>query len=295
MYKLITIDIDGTLLDSYGNISYKTKEILKSAKEKGVEIVLTSGRPIKSTLSIAGELGIDNYIIAGNGSVAFDVKNNEFIFEGFMDSKEVFDIAEFCEENSIYYNVYTTDEIVCNQIKFNTIFYHTENIYKPASKRTDINLVESTYKYIKSLENPKFLKITISDESKKIFNNIIKKIKENSNLTVLDTSYMSRKIIRQGSFNVEINYFYTEITKGNINKWTAIDKLAKKLNIKNSEIISIGDNFNDIDMIKHAGVGIAMGNASNDVKKIADYEAEDNNNDGVAKAIAKFINIPYDK
>lgn len=289
MYKLIAIDLDGTLLDSYGNIDKETKDALEKAKKKGVEIVLASGRPIKSTLSIARELGIDNYIISGNGSILLDVQNDELLFEGFLDKEEVYSVAKFCEENLIYYNVYTLDEIVCGQIKYNTIFYHTENTYKPADKKTDINLVDNTYRYIKSLKDPKFLKITIADESEKIFNNIIKKLRENEDLTILDTSYMSRKIIRQGSFNVEINYFYTEITKKNINKWRAIDALIKKLGIKKEEVITIGDNFNDIEMIENAGLGVAMENASEDIKKLADYVTSTNDDGGVLNVIKKYI------
>ena len=289
MYKLIAIDLDGTLLDSYGNIDKETKDALEKAKKKGVEIVLASGRPIKSTLSIARELGIDNYIISGNGSILLDVQNDELLFEGFLDKEEVYSVAKFCEENSIYYNVYTIDEIVCGQIKYNTIFYHTENTYKPADKKTDINLVDNTYRYIKSLKDTKFLKITIADESEKIFNNIIKKLRENEDLTILDTSYMSRKIIRQGSFNVEINYFYTEITKKNINKWRAIDALIKKLGIKKEEVITIGDNFNDIEMIENAGLGVAMENASEDIKKLADYVTSTNDDGGVLNVIKKYI------
>lgn len=289
MYKLIAIDIDGTLLDSCGNIGKETKEGLIKAKEKGVEIVLASGRPIKSTMSIAKELGIDNYIISGNGSIVLDVKKDELIFEGFLDKEEVFRVAKFCEDNSIYYNVYTTEEIVCGQIKYNTIFYHTENTYKPADKKTDINLVDNTYRYIKSLKDPKFLKITIADESEKIFNNIIKKLKENDDLTILDTSYMSRKIIRQGSFNVEINYFYTEITRKNINKWVGIEALINKLGIKKEEVIAIGDNFNDTEMIENAGLGVAMENASDDIKRLADYVTSTNDDEGVLNVINKYI------
>lgn len=291
MYKLVTIDVDGTLLDMSGNVSDYTRKVFNKAKEKGVEIVLASGRPIKSTLSIAAELGIDNYIISGNGSILLDVKNDEYLFEGFLDNETVFEIAKFCELNSIYYNIYTTEEIVCNQIKYNTIFYYTENIYKPMDKRTDINLVENTYEYIKKLDDPKFLKITIADESKKIFNNIIKKLRQSYDLAILDTSYMSRKIIRQGSFNIEINYFYTEITNKNINKWAAISELIKKMNIQKEQVIGIGDNFNDIEMIQNSGIGVSMENSADEIKNVSDYVTEDNNNDGVAKAIEKFIDI----
>ena len=80
MYKLMAIDLDGTLLNSYGIVSKATQEALLEAKRRGTEVVLASGRPISSTESIAVELGVDNYLISGNGSAVYDIKHFEMHF-----------------------------------------------------------------------------------------------------------------------------------------------------------------------------------------------------------------------
>ena len=107
MYKLVAIDLDGTLLNSYGEVSEATREALKKAKEKGIEIVLASGRPISSTESLAIELGVDNYLISGNGSAVLDIKNQKVIYDRFLSREQVLKIAKICEQNSFFYNVYT--------------------------------------------------------------------------------------------------------------------------------------------------------------------------------------------
>ena len=87
MYKLVAIDLDGTLLNSYGEVSEATKNALQKAKNQGVEIVLASGRPISSTESLAIELGVDNYLISGNGSAVFDIKNQKVIYDRFLNKE----------------------------------------------------------------------------------------------------------------------------------------------------------------------------------------------------------------
>ena len=84
MYKLVAIDLDGTLLNSYGEVTPKTKEALQNAKSQGIEIVLSSGRPISSTESLAVELGVDNYLISGNGAAVFDIQNQKLICDRFL-------------------------------------------------------------------------------------------------------------------------------------------------------------------------------------------------------------------
>ena len=82
-----------------------------------------------------------------------------------------------------------------------------------------------------------------------------------------------------------VEYHYTEITNQNVDKWGAIEDLAKRLNIKQEEIMAIGDNMNDIEMIKNAGMGVAMGESNPIVKEIADRIVADNDHDGVAEAL----------
>lgn len=289
MYKLVTIDLDGTLLNSYGRVSEHTKDVFKQAKKQGVELVLASGRPIKSTLSIAKELDIANYIVAGNGAIVYDVNNDEYIFDKFLSKDKVYQIIELCEKNSINYNIYTVEEIIARDLKYNTLFYHKENANKTIDKRTNITITENIKEYIEKLDKPNFFKITICDESEIIFKNILKKLKTIDNITVLDTAHMSNKTIRQGSHQVDIAYFFTEISAIGINKWEGISYLADKLGIDGSEVIGIGDNINDVEMIQGAGLGVAMENAAPYVKEQADYITKDNESDGVAYVIEKFI------
>ena len=123
MYKLMAIDLDGTLLNSYGEVSEKTRIALKTAKEKGTEIVLASGRPTSSTESLAIELGIDNYLISGNGAAVYDIKNQKIIYDRFLTKEQVLNIAEICEQNSFFYNVYTEDEVIANSLNYNILFF----------------------------------------------------------------------------------------------------------------------------------------------------------------------------
>ena len=100
---------------------------------------------------------------------------------------------------------------------------------------------------------------------------------------------MSQKKIKTGTKEVEVGYFYTEVSSKNVDKWFAIEKVMELENIKKEEVMALGDNNNDIVMIKNAGLGVAMGHSNEQVKKVADYITVDNNEDGVAKAIEQYV------
>ena len=285
MYKLIAIDLDGTLLNSYGLISEKNREAIKKAQENGGKIVLASGRTTNSVKSLAEELGGNEYIICGNGSLIYDLKKDEIIYDKFIDKNKALQIIQICEQNSIYYNVYTEDMVIAKTLDNNVLFYHQENSKKPDSKKTKINLVDNIYEYVKNLEGKNILKFTISDKSSIIFNSIIKKLRNIRNIDVLDVAHMSRKMIKSGTEEVSLEYYYTEITSENVDKWNAIEWLAEKLEIEKEEIMAIGDNINDKLMIENAGLGIAMGNSDPLIKEIADKTVANNNENGVAEAL----------
>lgn len=288
MYKLIAIDLDGTLLNSYGIVSEKNKLALTKAKEEGLEIVIASGRSTNSVKNIANDLGICNYIICGNGSLIYDLQKEEIIYDKFIEKKKVLQIIDICEQNSIYYNIYTEDMVIAKTLSNNVLFYHQENANKPDNKKTKINLVQNIYEYVQNLENQNILKITVSDNDSIIFNGIIRKLREVKDVDVLDVAHMSRKIIKNGTDEVSIEYYYTEITNNNVDKWDAIEYLMEKLNINKEEVMTIGDNVNDKIMIENAGRGVAMGNSAPYIKEIADVVVADNNQDGVAEAVEKM-------
>ncbi len=289
MYKLITIDLDGTLLNKYGEVTEYTKNVIKKTTEKGVLVVLASGRISESVLTIAKEIGANKYYISGNGSVLYDMQKDEIIYENYLNKEKVLEIIELCDKNSIYYNIYTENAVLAKSLNYNVAFYNYENTKKSSDKKTDINIVDDMYNYIKNSNINKFLKITICDESKIVFSSIIKKIKNIEDIDVLEVSHMSQKKIKTGTKEVEVGYFYTEVSSKNVDKWYAIEKVMQIENIKQEEVMALGDNNNDIIMIKNAGLGVAMGHSNNEVKKVADYITENNNEDGVAKAIEKYV------
>lgn len=288
MYKLVVVDLDGTLLNQYGIVTEYTKEIIKKAKEKGVEVIIASGRPMDSIKTIAKEIQSEKYFISGNGAILYDIKNNQIIYENTLKKSKVLDIIKICEENSIYYNIYTENEIIAKTLKFNVLYYHKENLYKDEENKTHIKLVEDVYEYISKCDE-KIIKITICDNDKMIFNSIMRKLKELEDIEVLEVSHMSRKMIRQGTEEIPIEYFYTEISAKNVDKWEAIQVLVEKLDIKQKEIIAIGDNINDKKMIENAGIGVAMENSSPEVTKISNYITLKNDEDGVAEALKRLL------
>ena len=287
-YKLIAIDIDGTLLNSYGDLSLENKNAIQNAVKKGIKVVLTSGRMPESVKSLSEELSANEYIIAGNGTLIYDLKKNENIYENNIPEEKLSKIIEICEQNSIYYSLYTADSIIASSLNYNVLYYNFENSKKNENKKTNINIVDNIPEYIKE-NNVKVLKITICDSHKAIFDRIITKLRQISNIEVLDVGHMSRKVIKSGTEDVNIEYSYTEISNKNTNKWYAIEYLIEKLGIEKNEVIAIGDNINDKLMVENAGLGVAMGNSALSSMNIGDYTTLDNNSSGVSNAINKFI------
>ena len=288
MYKLVAIDLDGTMLNSQGIVTNNTKNVIKKCIDKGIEVIIASGRPIDSIKTIAKEIQSTKFFIAGNGALVYDITNEKIIYEKYMSKNKVLEIIKLCEENSISYNVYTEKTILAKSLKFNVLYYHKENLKREESKRTNISIVENMYEYVKNMKEEKFLKVTICDENSSIFNSIIKKLRQIGEIRVLDVSHMSRKVIRQGTEDITIEYFYTEISSENVNKWNAIEFLIEREQIKKEEVIAIGDNINDKEMIENAGLGIAMEGSTPIICDSAKYITKTNDKDGVAVALEKF-------
>lgn len=239
MYKLITVDLDGTMLNKYGIVTENTKKIIKETINKGIDVIIASGRPIDSIKTIVEEIGSQNYFIAGNGSLIYDIKKDEIIYEKYLDKQKILEIIDICENNSISYNIYTEETILAKKLEYNVLYYYKENLKKEEKNKTNITIVDDMKKYITNSQNDKFLKLTICDESKSIFNSIIRKLREIQNIDVLDVGHISRKTIKQGTEEVNIEYYYTEISLKDVDKWNAIQYLMNKLNINKEEIIAI--------------------------------------------------------
>lgn len=284
MYKLIAIDIDGTLLNSKKELTKTTIEILREASKKGIYIVLTSGRLTENIKKFASEIGADKYIIAENGASIINLQTDELEYSKYIDKSIVNKVLDVCDENNIYYMVYTTKDLIVRSIKHMAMFFYKQN-FNPNAR---INTVVADREYINNVKEP-FTKLMICDEDRAIYNNIVAKLKNIEGIDVLPVPHISSKNLEINGEETKIEYSYADICAKGTNKWTAIKELASKLGIKDDEIMAIGDNINDIKMIENAGLGVAMGNGSPHVKAIADVVAPSNDEDGVAYVVKKYV------
>lgn len=270
-YKLICIDMDGTLLDDKKEISSKNLNALKNASEKGVKIAVCTGRLFASARYYAELIGVKAPVIASNGAYIREKDRDDVIYElsiGVDKCKKLQNILNKYNFN-VYYNEH--DSVITKNGFFEGNTYAVMN--KNLSDKNKIKLitVEDIDKVIED-EGDNILKcICISDDYESLA-----KAKDE----ISKTGYF--EVVSSNKDNIEI------MIKG-VSKGRAVKVLADFYNILPTEVICIGDNENDFSMIEFAGLGVAMGNATDHVKEIANYIADTNNNHGVAKVIEKFV------
>ncbi|WAM33419.1 Cof-type HAD-IIB family hydrolase [Caldicellulosiruptor morganii] len=272
MYRLLAIDLDMTLLDGNKKISQRNKTAITLAKQRGVHIVLCSGRILKGVLHFAKVLGLsDEIVIACNGAIVRDQKSSRDIYYIGLDNDSSIKIAEICRENNIYYHYYCKDTMIAKKLDYSSRFYYEKNKELPEDERIEI-VVDSSLDRIKDCGNLITKFVIIDNDTEKV-DYVRRQIEE--------------KVESIETTKSDINIL--EVMKKGVNKRNALEFVCSYLNIDKKEVVAIGDNENDLQMIEFAGLGIAMENAIGELKKIADYITDSYENDGVAKAIEKFI------
>lgn len=268
MIKLIAIDMDGTLLNSKKELLDETKQYFKNFHNKNTEtlLVLCTGRPetgIRPYLKDLGYLEENHYIISQNGANIYESQTGKRLMDAFVDSAAIQKWIELGKKHGIsvmgagvdYY--YSFDEDPTEWMEF------------------DVKLVSGKLKRIPTKESLKtdFYKILLMGDEEQL----------NEFETFIPQEWRDEfYVVRSQKYLVEV------LTKG-VNKAFGLEELAQKLNIEPSEIAAIGDAANDIEMLEYAGLAIAMGNASEEVKSIADIVTDTNENNGVIKAIDNLI------
>ena len=284
MYKFIAIDIDGTLLNSKSELTERTKNVLRKATEKGIYIVLTSGRLTDNVKKFCEEIGADKYLIAENGASIINLQTDKVEYSKYMTKDIVNKVLDVCEENNIYYMVYTNKELIVKNIKHMAMFFYKQN-YNPNAR---IKTIIGGRDYINEVTD-QFTKLMICDEDRAIYNNIVARLNKIPEIDVSPVPHISTKKLEIGGEKTIIEYSYADICAKGTNKWNAIQELINKLGIKPEEVIAIGDNINDMKMIEYAGMGVAMGNGSPHVRAFADVVAPSNDEDGVAYIVEKYV------
>lgn len=281
MYKMIILDLDGTLLNDYKEVSKENIDLIKRAyDEKDVISVIATGRPLGYVSEICNLYGnyFANYIIACNGAIIKDTNTNKYIHEVAFTNDDVLNIRNiFLEENADYMMLYTDEQAITETR--NGIELDNSGI----SARQKKTKVENIADIIANNEKITKLLCLIGGDTLAL-ERIIKKI---NLLEGIEPSVICNYLCKTKENIFESKYI--DITKKGCSKKNAIHILADKLGIKQDEIIVMGDGGNDISMFECAGLKIAMANAEEYLKEKADYITTSNNDNGVANAIKKFI------
>ena len=282
MYKMICLDLDGTLLNDCKEISQENINLIRKAcKEKEIICVFATGRPLEYVDEICNlyDSYLFNYIIASNGAIIRDNKNNEVIYKAPLTNTQILNLKNiFLEENADYMIVYTDKQQVLREARNTKALKDSAIIVN--KKDSELKHIEDT---IKNNPNLSGLLCMIGGDTSAL-ENIISRLKE---IGEIETPGIGNYSHKTKTYAFESKFI--DVMKKGCSKKNAIYFLADKLKIKKEEIIVMGDGSNDLSMFECAGLKIAMENADEKLKEKADFITASNNDDGVAKAIQKFV------
>lgn len=265
-YKLIALDLDGTLKNSNNEVSERTKKALLKAQKQGAKIVLASGRPTHGLRKECELLDLEKYegfLLSYNGAKVSEVKSEHTIFEQTLSVEQAKQAYERSKEFNLSCLTYDGPFVVSENIDDQYIKYEY-SINGMYGKHID-----SFEDYVQEPVN----KVLLTGDPE-----YVGKILEDFKEPFGD----SLSIYRSAPFFVEI------MAQG-IDKAASLDRLVKHMGIKREEVIAFGDGYNDLSMIEYAGMGVSMANGVDEVKEIADFVTLSNDEDGIAYALEKFL------
>lgn len=262
--KLIVMDVDDTLLNSELEISEYTRQVISNCQKDGIRVALASGRPKAALMHFAEELNLaehGGYVISYNGAIVTDCELGKDVSKTLLEPEDTEFLIDISEKNDVWIHTYVGNEILTPENNEYTVF---------ESELTGIPLRE-VKDFRAEITNP-VVKILMLQEPEKL-------------------KAFSQLIESEVKDRVMMNIskpFFLEFTNKAVDKSRSIAFVCDRIGIPMSNVMAIGDSYNDLTMIRDAGVGVAMENAPADVKQYADFITHSNDTDGVATALNRF-------
>lgn len=264
-YKILALDIDGTLVGSDHKILPQTREALIAAQKKGLKVVLASGRPTPGMMALSKELALEEhggFVLSYNGGRITNMQTGVIVHEQFLtpaEAHEIYDLAKSLNVNIMAYDendILTVDfdEYIQLESEINAMPLREINSFKEA-----------------------------------VVNNTIKTLTTGTpeRIAEVERVYLEKFGAR---FSICRSMpFFLEVMPQGINKAASLEKFLDSLELTCEDMVACGDGFNDIEMIKFAGLGVAMDNAVAEVKAVADYVTKSNDDNGIVDVIENFI------
>ncbi|MBF0713561.1 HAD family phosphatase [Gemella sp. GH3] len=265
MIKLVVTDIDDTLLNSKGELTEKTRNTIKKCIDRGIKVILASGRPDFGMQQYVKELNLDsydNYLLSYNGAKMTNLMTGEVIYDRLLEVERIKFLINKAYEHNCDVLTYQDNKVLTNKA----------NPYAA----WEANALKTNLVLISDIENKIFEKsakaIILSDPDKAI------EIKDKLSFEIGD------------KYEVAMSKpFFIEVNDKNISKGGALEFLCERMGITNNELLAIGDGLNDLSMIEFAGCGVAMGNANQLLKDKANFISLSNDEEGFSYAIEKLV------
>lgn len=284
MYKLVVTDMDGTLLNSFGEIPKENLDAVKRVMDMGVEFAIVTGRPYVSVKKLLEDSDLSCSVIGCNGAQVTD-KSGRMIKAHYMNGVSLLKIMKAAEDKEIYYQLYDDRYIYTkSRIKLLKMLKNYSNksiagnvtLKRVISGAKRLFFVEVRVKHdlieFARSQGMNFYKIQISSLKHGELEDFCETLNEIPDIDVTSSGY----------FNLEIG-------PGGITKGTALMELANIRGIGREEIIAMGDNINDLPMLEYAGMGVAMENAEAEVRSKAKFVTKSNDDNGVSYALHKLL------
>jgi len=260
--KLIAVDLDDTLLDNSQKVSPRVKEAVRKAVAQGVAVTLSTGRMHRSALPYALELDLDIPLITYNGALIKCSLSGETLLHRPLDTQTAAEVLALFQERGWYIQAYIDDILYVKERDAMALYY------EGVSGVTAVPIGDKLF----SLDAAPTKLLAMAEP------NLMDEIRP-----VLKERFGERL------YAAISKPLYLEMVHPSVNKGMALDFLAKRLGIGSEAVMAMGDSLNDLDMIQYAGWGVAMGNAREEVKKVARVVTGRNDADGVAEAIEKYV------
>lgn len=282
MIKLVASDLDGTIIDKHNDIYKDNFKAISDINKSNIPFVVCTGKTYSIYKGLCSSF-YASYGIFGNGTSIINLKTGEEIYQSLLDSSTVINSIKMAKQNNLHVHVYTKNQIITEELLYLDLRNYKlqkNNIY---NNKLEFKIVPDLLDYLTNKEIPISNVVISSTNSLENFQEEI--------LNNLDVSVLNIK--KYGKFKDKIidkEYEYLDIIPKNVSKGNALEILGNYLKIDKNEILAIGDNLNDLDMVEKSGIGIAINNAYSELKQIANYTTEKNvEQGGFAEAIYKFI------
>lgn len=298
--KLVATDLDGTMLATDNSIPQSNLKAIQSMREKQISLAICTGKSYAVSKDICNQCEAQ-YGIFGNGTQIIDLQNQKEIFRHDLTIQELTICYQIAQKYGLHIHAYGDTFVITEELKYmdlrnyaiyfkfqKSVFGSYDNnlnliLHNSEEKELSFYIVKNLLQYIKE-NNLSIFNVVLSSD------NEIKNLKpELENQTNLSIQFISKKgLYKDEVINKE--YEYLSIAPQNIGKGSALEFLKNYLKVITSDTMAIGDNLNDIDLLQNSGIGVAVANAYEPVKKVANYTTKNTaNNGGFAEAVYQFI------